>query len=55
MYVEFDVPLSSLKQTKDMWAAIPGPDSIYSKLNVQKGFKPYDFPEVTNVKLIGEK
>ncbi|MCX4354252.1 MAG: hypothetical protein OSJ60_21950, partial [Lachnospiraceae bacterium] len=55
VYVEFDVPSSSLKQTKDMWAAIPGPDSIYSKLNVQKGLEPYAFPKATNIWLGGKK
>ena len=55
VYVEFDVPSSSLKQTKDVWAAIPGPNSIYSKLNILKGLKPYDFPKATNIRLVGVK
>ncbi len=55
VYVEFDGPSSSIKQTKDMWAAIPVPDSIYSKLNIQKGLQPYDFPKATSIKLVGEK
>ena len=55
VYVEFDVPSSSIKQTKDVWALIPGPNSMYSKLNILKGLKPYDFPKVTNIKLVGEK
>ena len=55
VYVEFDVPTSSLKQTKDVWATIPGPKSMYSKLNVKKGLKPYEFPKATNIKLVGEK
>ncbi len=55
IYVEFDVPTESLKRTKDIWATIPGPNSMYSKLNIQKGLKPYSFPKVTNIKLMGEK
>lgn len=55
VYVEFDVPSGSLKQTKDIWAAIPGSNSVYSKMNVRKGLEPYSFPKVTNIKLIGEK
>ena len=55
VYVEFDVPTVSIKQTKDIWATIPGPNSIYSKLNVQKGLPPYEFPKVINIELIGEK
>ena len=55
VYVELDVPSSSLKQTKDAWAAIPGPNSMYSKLNIQKGLKPYDFPMAKNISLVGEK
>lgn len=55
VYVEFDVPTSSLKQTKDIWATIPGPNSMYSKLNKLKGLPPYEFPKVTNIVLVGEK
>ena len=56
VYIEFDVPMSSLRQTKDVWAAIPGPGSIYSKLLVKKGLPPIKgFPKATNIKLMGEK
>lgn len=55
VYVEFDVPSSSLKQTKDVWATIPGPNSMYSKLNKQKGLPPYEFPKAFNITLVGEK
>lgn len=56
VYIEFDVPYSSIRKTKDSWATIPGPNSIYSKLNVKKGLPPIEnFPKATNIKLIGEK
>ena len=55
VYVEFDVPLKSIKHTKDVWATVPGPNSIYSKLNELKGLPPYEFPKVSNIKLVGEK
>ena len=55
VYVEFDVPLSSVKQTKDVWAAIPGPNSMYSKLDLQKGLPQYEFPKAINIELVGEK
>ena len=55
VYVEFDIPSQAIKRTKDTWATVPGPDSIYSKLNELKGLPPYEFPRATNIKLIGEK
>ena len=55
IYVEFDVPSESLKQTKDMWATIPGPNSVYSKLNIKKGLPAYEFPKATNIKVVGGK
>lgn len=42
-------------QTKDVWATIPGPNSMYSKLNKQKGLPPYEFPKTFNITLVGEK
>ncbi len=42
VFVFVHVPLSSIKQTKDMWAAILRSDSIYSKLYIQKGLQPYE-------------
>ncbi len=56
VYVEFDVPTSSLRQTKDIWATIPGPDSIYAKLAEKKGEQPIiSFPKASNIKKIGVK
>ncbi|UHA73174.1 hypothetical protein KIK04_21710 [Paenibacillus sp. 481] len=56
VYVEFDVPSSSLRQTKDEWATIPGPNSLYSKLLEKKGLPPIQsFPKEENVKMIGVK
>lgn len=34
VYVEFNVPLSSVKQTKDVWEAIQGSNLMYSKLDL---------------------
>lgn len=56
VYVEFDVTASSIRQTKDIWATIPGPNSLYSKLQVNKGLPPIDsFPKATNIVKIGVK
>ncbi|MGB8454137.1 MAG: hypothetical protein WCD89_17635, partial [Anaerocolumna sp.] len=56
VYVEFDVPASSIRQTKDIWATIPGPNSLYSKLQVNKGLPPIEsFPKATNIVKIGVK
>ena len=56
LYVEFDVPESSLVQggTKG-WATIPGPDSLFSRLNIQRGLLPYEFPPALNIQWIASK
>lgn len=55
-YVEFNVPESSLVQggTKG-WATIPGPDSIFSRLNIQKGLPPSEFPPALNIEWVASK
>jgi hypothetical protein len=43
-YVEFDVPENSLVPGgKEGWATIPGPDSIFSRLALQRGLPPYSY------------
>jgi hypothetical protein len=37
VYVEFDVPLSSVRQTGESWAKILGPRSLEGRLLVKKG------------------
>lgn len=55
-YVEFDVPEASLVQGgKEGWATIPGPDSIFSRLNTQRGLPPYEFPPALNIGWIASK
>jgi hypothetical protein len=55
-YVEFDVPESSLvRGGKEGWATIPGPDSIFSRLNVQRGLAPYEFPPAQNIEWIASR
>jgi hypothetical protein len=56
LYVEFDVPESSLVQggTKG-WATIPGPDSLFSRLNIQRGLLPYKFPPALNIQWTASK
>jgi RHS repeat-associated protein len=55
-YVEFDVPQTSLVQGgKAGWATIPGPDSIFSRLNIQRGLPPYQFPPALNIEWVASK
>ena len=55
VYVEFDVPLSSVKQTKDVWAKILGPKTPEGKLNLKKGLPVPEMPNAENIKISGEK
>ena len=56
VYAEFNVPSDSLRQTKDDWATIPGPGSIYNKLDQSKGKPPIlEFPNATDIELKGKK
>lgn len=55
-YLEFDVPESSLvRGGKDGWATIPGPDSIFSRLKIQRGLAPYEFPPAQNIEWIASR
>jgi RHS repeat-associated protein len=55
-YVEFDIPENSLVQGgKVGWATIPGPESIFSRLNISRGLAPYEFPPALNIKWLASK
>ncbi|MBT2293747.1 hypothetical protein J7E73_32570 [Paenibacillus albidus] len=55
IYVEYDVPTSSLKQTNDGWAKIVGPNSLEGRLAAKKGEPIPEMPPATNIKIVGEK
>jgi hypothetical protein len=55
-YVEFDVPLASLVPGgKEGWATIPGPDSIFCRLNIRRGLPPYEFPAAMGIEWVASK
>ena len=57
IYVEFDVDSSRIYQAgNDGWGQIPGPGSLYDRLNIKKGLPPIeDMPNAYNIKIGGEK
>ena len=55
IYVEFDVPTSSLSQTKDIWAKILGPNTPEARLRQMKGLDIPQMPFAKNIKIVGEK
>lgn len=55
VYVEFDVPLDSVKPAGSGWARIPGPDSPESRLNEKRGGGKLQFPDIINIRKVGEK
>ena len=55
LYVEFDVPASSVKQTGESWGIILGPNTLESRLRIQKGLPPYEMPPAINIRLRGIK
>lgn len=55
VYVEFDVPLDSVKPAGSGWARIPGPDSPESRLNEKRGGEKLKFPDIINIRKVGEK
>lgn len=55
IYVEFDVPTSSLSQTKDVWAKILGPSTPEARLRQRKGLTVPEMPYAKNIKIVGEK
>ena len=55
IYVEFDVPTSSLKQTKDVWAKILGPNTPEARLMKRKGLPIPEMPKANNIEIKGRK
>ena len=57
IYVEFDVDSSRIYQAgNDGWGQIPGPGSLYDRLNIKKGLPQIeDMPNAYNIKIGGEK
>jgi hypothetical protein len=57
IYVEFGVDSSRIYQAgNDGWGQIPGPGSLYDRLNIKKGLPPIeDMPNAYNIKIGGEK
>ena len=57
MYVEFEVESSRLVQAgKEGWGQIPGPGSLYDRLNIKKGVPPIsDMPNAYNIIVKGGK
>jgi len=55
IYVEFDVPSSSLKATNQGWSKIVGPNSLEGRLAVKKGNPVPEMPSATNIEIKGSK
>jgi hypothetical protein len=55
VYVEFDISLSSLRQTKQGWAGIKGPQSLDGRLAAKKGWDIPQMPEAKNIKVTQTK
>ena len=55
IYVEFDVPKTSLVPTNEGWAKIVGPDSVEGRLAKRKGLSIPEAPEANNISVRGEK
>jgi hypothetical protein len=56
-YVEFDVPLSSIKQTYTDrgWAVVRGPTDIFARQDMMKGLTPPELPPARNIVLAAIK
>ena len=53
VYVEFDVPINTLKNTQNGWAKIIGPNSFDARIMIKKGLQPpTSMPNALNIKLI---
>lgn len=55
VYVEFDVPASSLKATQEGWAKILGPNTIEGRLAAKKGLPVPQMPAATNIEKLATK
>ena len=55
IYVEFDVPSTSIKPTSNGWAKITGPNSLEGRLALKKGLALPEMPKATNIKIVGGK
>jgi hypothetical protein len=57
LYVEFEVEASRVVQAgKEGWGQIPGPGSLYDRLNIMKGLPPIvDMPDALNIIIKGTK
>ena len=55
IYVEFDVPITSLKQTNEGWAKILGPNTLEGRLAAKKGNPIPEMPTATNIEIVGRK
>src|SRR6059058_3173701 len=56
MYVEFDVPESSLRAAgKEGWAQIPGPESLHARLAASRGLPVPEFPPALNIRWLASR
>ncbi|SHI25091.1 hypothetical protein SAMN02745823_03900, partial [Sporobacter termitidis DSM 10068] len=55
VYVEFDVPSTSIKPTSNGWSKIIGPNSLEGRLALKKGLALPEMPKATNIKIVGGK
>ena len=55
VYVEFDVPKASVKQTQDGWGKIVGPNSLEGRLATRKGKTAPEMPDAKNIKEVSPK
>ena len=55
IYVEFDIPIYSIKNAGNGWARILGPHSIESRLLISKGLVPLQYPQISNIVKVGFK
>lgn len=55
LYVEFDVPTSSLKSTQQGWAKILGPHTLEARLAAGKGHPIPQMPPARNVRHVATK
>ncbi|MDX1933131.1 MAG: hypothetical protein SFU56_11040 [Capsulimonadales bacterium] len=55
VYVEFDVPSSSVVPTSEGWAKIIGPNSLQGRLAARKGLPIPQMPAAQNINPIASK